>query len=259
MGSFNRGDRFSGRGGFGGDRGRSGSRDRSSRPEMHEAVCAECGKRCEVPFRPSSDKPVYCSECFEKRDSGSRSDRRSDSRRPERRSFDRSDRSDSRRDKPMVRVICDNCHKECEVPFKPSGDKPVYCDECFGKIGRGDKNNRGNYNNHDHINDNVNKTEIEQYKKHFSVLDSKLDEVLKMLSALTGKPIAKIVEKNIEIKKIVEPKKNIEVKKVIDLNKTIKTKIEPKKTIETKKIIVKKLPVSKKNNILKKTIIKKKK
>ena len=26
--------------------------------------CAECGKSCEVPFRPSNDKPVYCNECF---------------------------------------------------------------------------------------------------------------------------------------------------------------------------------------------------
>lgn len=257
MGSFNRGDRFSPRSN---DRGRGRDRDRSSRPEMHEAVCAECGKRCEVPFRPSSDKPVYCSDCFEKRDSGGRFDKRSDSRRPERRSFDRSDRSDSRRDKPMVRVVCDNCHKECEVPFKPSGDKPVYCDECFSKIGRGDRGSRNNqgdrFSHGDHNHSNVNEIEIEQYKKHFSVLDSKLDEVLKMLSALTGKPIAKIVEKNIEIKPKLEPKKIVEVKKVIDLKKTIKTKIEPKKTI------VKKSPVSSKiesKKSIKKVIIKKKK
>jgi len=25
------------------------------------------------------------------------------------------------------------CNKECEVPFKPSGDRPVYCKECFSK------------------------------------------------------------------------------------------------------------------------------
>ena len=33
---------------------------------MHKATCAECGKSCEVPFRPSGDKPVYCSNCFSK-------------------------------------------------------------------------------------------------------------------------------------------------------------------------------------------------
>lgn len=32
----------------------------------HPAVCAECGKDCEVPFIPRGDKPVYCSDCFRK-------------------------------------------------------------------------------------------------------------------------------------------------------------------------------------------------
>ena len=32
--------------------------------EMFEAVCAECGNACKVPFKPTEGKPVYCSECF---------------------------------------------------------------------------------------------------------------------------------------------------------------------------------------------------
>jgi CxxC-x17-CxxC domain-containing protein len=31
---------------------------------MYDAVCARCGKPCKVPFQPSGDRPVYCSECF---------------------------------------------------------------------------------------------------------------------------------------------------------------------------------------------------
>jgi CxxC-x17-CxxC domain-containing protein len=38
---------------------------RSERPTMHKAVCDKCGKDCEVPFKPSGDKPIYCSRCFE--------------------------------------------------------------------------------------------------------------------------------------------------------------------------------------------------
>jgi len=38
---------------------------RSSR-QMHPAVCAECGKECEVPFEPREGRPVYCSECYSK-------------------------------------------------------------------------------------------------------------------------------------------------------------------------------------------------
>ena len=32
--------------------------------EMHEAICAECGKPTQVPFIPREDRPVYCSACF---------------------------------------------------------------------------------------------------------------------------------------------------------------------------------------------------
>jgi len=34
---------------------------------MFSAICAECRKPCQVPFRPSGDKPIYCKECFMKR------------------------------------------------------------------------------------------------------------------------------------------------------------------------------------------------
>ena len=35
--------------------------------EMFTAVCAECGGEAKIPFQPTSDRPVYCSECFAKR------------------------------------------------------------------------------------------------------------------------------------------------------------------------------------------------
>ncbi|MBI5359697.1 MAG: DNA-directed RNA polymerase [Planctomycetes bacterium] len=34
--------------------------------EMHKAVCADCKKECEVPFKPREDRPVYCRECYSK-------------------------------------------------------------------------------------------------------------------------------------------------------------------------------------------------
>lgn len=48
----------------GGDR--RGGFNRGPR-EMHKAVCAECGQECEVPFKPSGDRPVFCKECFQKK------------------------------------------------------------------------------------------------------------------------------------------------------------------------------------------------
>ncbi len=49
--------------GFGFNRGQ---RDFGPR-EMHKAVCSECKKECEVPFKPTEGKPVYCKECYAKR------------------------------------------------------------------------------------------------------------------------------------------------------------------------------------------------
>ncbi|MFA6307744.1 MAG: CxxC-x17-CxxC domain-containing protein [Patescibacteria group bacterium] len=82
MGNFNRGgDRHGG--GFNRDRGgdrRGGggfNRDRGERPTMHQAVCDACHKSCEVPFKPSGDKPIFCSDCFSKQGGGNRgNDRR---------------------------------------------------------------------------------------------------------------------------------------------------------------------------------------
>ena len=73
MEGFNRGPRQGGfnrggsRGGFnrGGNRG-GFKRDFGPRT-MHPAKCSECGADCEVPFKPTEGKPVYCKECYNKR------------------------------------------------------------------------------------------------------------------------------------------------------------------------------------------------
>jgi len=57
-----------GGGGYGGGSRSSGGSygDRPQR-EMFDAVCSECGKTAKVPFRPTSGKPVYCTDCFARR------------------------------------------------------------------------------------------------------------------------------------------------------------------------------------------------
>ncbi len=37
---------------------------------LYEAICADCHKVCEVPFKPSEDRAVYCKDCFARRKSG---------------------------------------------------------------------------------------------------------------------------------------------------------------------------------------------
>jgi CxxC-x17-CxxC domain-containing protein len=90
MGNFNRNDRGGrrsfDRGGFGGNRFDRGG-TRGGARQMFKAICSNCGKSCEVPFQPTSSKPVYCSDCFEKMGNGGRDGRRDD-RRSDRPRFD---------------------------------------------------------------------------------------------------------------------------------------------------------------------------
>lgn len=44
-------------------------RRRDGRP-MHKAICAECRTYCEVPFKPSGERPVYCKDCYRARRNG---------------------------------------------------------------------------------------------------------------------------------------------------------------------------------------------
>jgi len=37
--------------------------------EMHKAICADCKAECEVPFKPTEGRPVYCKDCWKVRNS----------------------------------------------------------------------------------------------------------------------------------------------------------------------------------------------
>ena len=53
----------------GGDHRSSGSRER----QMVDVTCSACGKATQVPFTPSSGRPVYCSDCYQQERLKSRS------------------------------------------------------------------------------------------------------------------------------------------------------------------------------------------
>ncbi len=61
-GGYSGGGSRGGGGGYGGGGGGYGA-DRGPR-EMFDATCSNCGQPARVPFRPTSGKPVYCSDCF---------------------------------------------------------------------------------------------------------------------------------------------------------------------------------------------------
>ena len=41
-----------------------------------------------------------------------------------------------RPERELFDVVCSNCGQPTKVPFQPRGDRPVYCRDCFERIGR---------------------------------------------------------------------------------------------------------------------------
>lgn len=194
MGKFGKGKRFGDR--FGDNKFGGG------RPAMHSATCGECGKPCQVPFKPTGDRPVFCDVCFGKKGAigtrskfgGERHERR------ERRDFS---------DRQMHDAICSKCGKSCQVPFRPTAGKTVFCDNCFDKGGApktGDNN-----------------------AAQFKMLNEKLDKLIKILTpsapVMAEKKSEEKVEKKVEkkaVKKIAKAKtavKKTTAKKVVTKKK----------------------------------------
>jgi CxxC-x17-CxxC domain-containing protein len=105
MGNFNRGDKSGPRRDFGRrDFGKRGFGGHGGGREMHKAVCGKCGKDCEVPFEPTDGRPVYCSECFEKKDGGSSAPRNFQDRGPRRPNFERRDEIRPQNNEPFEAI-----------------------------------------------------------------------------------------------------------------------------------------------------------
>ncbi len=144
---------------FGGGRNFSKPRSSSERPDMHKATCSTCGKICEVPFRPTGSKPVYCRDCFASNGGAARAGVNAQSARL------------SATDRQMYSAICASCGNKCQIPFQPNPGREVFCSRCFernetaGSIRSGGK-----------------PAESTDYKADFEALNTKLDKILHLLN-----------------------------------------------------------------------------
>ena len=85
-------------------------------------VCKECGKEFvftagEQEFYASrgfENEPKKCKNCRDARKNAARGQRET------------------------YTAVCASCGKEAKLPFKPNGDRPVYCSECFAKMKNAD-------------------------------------------------------------------------------------------------------------------------
>jgi len=183
------------------NRKRISSRRKESRPQgdsiRYDTVCSSCGRKCQVPFKPIKGKSTLCADCYKK------DDNRETLRHP------KHDSSCMER----FKATCDECGKECEVPFKPNGRKPVLCSKCYAE------------DQDDYDFDDIPERSNDQLEKKLNMVNAKLDEIIRMLG------IVSTADKDFE-ERITKSKKKLRqannIRKIKKSKKKDKTKTKSK-------------------------------
>ncbi len=141
------------------------------------------------------------------------------------------------RNTPLFKAVCNECGKSCEVPFRPSGEKPVYCSACFSvkrgegvqrsPSGYGDRSPRREYGERSEARSEYRKEgDDEGTKKLLGDIGNKLDRILNAIERLTdiqrevlgaeGAPLVspKVVAKKSSVKEVSEKVKTSKKKKL---------------------------------------------
>ena len=152
-------------------------------------------------------------------------------------------------DREMFRTTCSNCGKDCEVPFKPSGSRPVLCNDCFRNAGGNDtRRSEGRGGGRPSFGGSSNsrdRSDRPQLNEQLEALNAKLDRILKLLDQDTPPKQKKALKSVIEEKRtapipvVVEPEMP-EVPVEEKMVKELELKPEEAKIITEKKT---KIPV----------------
>jgi len=135
----------------------------------------------------------------------------------------------------MYRAVCSQCGQGCEVPFRPTGDKPVYCNNCFG-ANRGDDRGRDRFPRRDfgsrapmRSSFGENRGNGDEIKKQLEFLGLKIDRLTKVIEGLASArtPIAK--EKSAQVKEALGDLANSDEVKV---KTSVKKKVAKKKLVK---------------------------
>ena len=184
-------------------------------------------------------------------------------------------------DSQLFSAVCSECTNKCEVPFRPSPDKPVYCSACFGmkksanesrgsvsNSNRGEKgsykNERSDYKKQSHeqssprpnVTQEMNNNGIADLKRQISGLEQKLNRILDLINPPMPAQKVPVPENKKAVKKVVKKTpaktatKKVSAKKVV--KKTVK-KAAPKKAA-AKKVPAKKATKKAVKKVVKKTV-----
>jgi CxxC-x17-CxxC domain-containing protein len=160
---------------------------------------------------------------------------------------------------------CSKCQKACTLPFRPNGEKPVFCSDCFAKNGpssrdgdrSGGRDSRSDYSKpprdqrparHDRPQVPVNYDLIE-IKQKLATIEARLNRVLDLINPAIPKVKSAAVETvyaQPEVVPVVVAKKAV-VKKTVkkeELTKAVKKAVAAKTPVKSvaKKVDTKKVP-----------------
>jgi CxxC-x17-CxxC domain-containing protein len=129
-------------------------------------------------------------------------------------------------------AICSKCGNACQVPFRPNGQKPVYCRACFGSPAQAPAG-RENFIRRDvpmapmaPIAPRIEDRSIADLKQQMSAMNAKMDNILRIVETLSKQkpvvpvapavtvsaPVSTPISTKIAAKKIV--KKDLSKKKI---------------------------------------------
>ena len=108
----------------------------------------------------------------------------------------------NRDDRTMHSATCSDCGNKCQVPFKPTGSKPVLCGDCFSKHKparpRERRDDRSNRHDRDLGPRPMGAGRSEHYDLEFEKLNAKLDKILAKLTPVHTRSGIKSLEEAAE-------------------------------------------------------------
>ncbi|MEZ4195240.1 MAG: CxxC-x17-CxxC domain-containing protein [Candidatus Paceibacterota bacterium] len=149
----------------------------------------------------------------------------------------------------MFSATCSHCNQSCEVPFRPNGDKPVYCSACFGqKSSESSRESNGGGNHFDRGRNNDNRKErtdftrpsvdrsqsdreLGEIKRQLITIEARLNRILDLINP----PMPAVKATNAPAVTINDEVSAIKVAKV---KKAVKKAVT--KTVKAKKVVTKK-------------------
>ena len=82
----------------------------------------------------------------------------------------------------MHDAICSKCGANCQVPFEPTGEKPVYCRDCFQPE---ERNDRGGFRPQRSFGERTfDRKPREESRVNFQDMENKLNEINNKLDAI---------------------------------------------------------------------------